>query len=70
MHQANTEINRLASTVKKLDEKGRQAFLLKLVRDKELLMDISDVLDIIRAKEEPLRKYHEFVKELKAANKL
>jgi hypothetical protein len=70
MNQINAEINRLASTVKKLDEKGRQTFLLKLVKDKELLADVSDILDIIKAKEEPSRKYNEFVKELKAGNRL
>jgi hypothetical protein len=59
-------VDEIADAIKKLSPRERGQLLSKIAEIEDLLEELEDIADVIRARGEPTRPYEEFLEELRA----
>jgi uncharacterized protein Yka (UPF0111/DUF47 family) len=65
MSNAKT-IDEIVAAVREMDQEGREDLLLRLAQIDDLMEDLEDVADLLRAARESSRPFDEFLAELRA----
>lgn len=59
-------VEEIASAIERMSQSDREELLLRMARMDDILEDLDDIADLIRASHESSRPFDEFVEELRA----
>ena len=59
-------VDEVADAINRMNRRQRGRLLSKIAENQELLEELDDIVDVIRARGEPTRPYEEFIEELRA----